>query len=188
MGELTRRLRAYAAGDRSVEERLIEDVYPMLRRHAQVLLARESRVVLVPTELANEAYLRIFRGGTIDWQDSAHFRAIAALTLRRILANWARDHGRAKRGDGVPTISLDQMTTLPAVSDEAPDLLDLDQALLRLAEVDPSAARVVELRFFGGLDTKDLARCCNLSPATVGRRWRFARAWLRRYLEAEEDA
>lgn len=187
IGELTQRLRAYAEGDRSVEERLIEDVYPLLRQHARSLLAREPAAALVPTELANEAYLRIFRGGAIDWRDSTHFRAIAAITLRRILAGLARDRQRQKRGGGALTISLEQLDLAPAAeaSAEGDELLALEGALEALAEVDASAARVVELRFFGGLAMDEVALCSGLSVATAGRRWRFARAWLRRRLASE---
>ena len=187
MGELTQRLRAYARGDRSVEERLVEDVYPVLRRHARRLLARDPGAALVPTELANEAYLRIFRGQTIDWRDSMHFRAIAALTLRRILAGMARDRQRQKRGGGALTLSLDHLELTPVTKSagDEEDLLAVEAALQGLAEVDPSAARVVELRFFGGLNMDEVALCSGLSVATAGRRWRFARAWLRRRLSAD---
>lgn len=184
LGELTRRLRAYARGEEGVEARLIDDVYPLLRRHARRLLAREPRKILAPTELANEAYLKIFRGAEIDWQDSAHFRAIAALTLRRILAGLARERGRQKRGSGALTVSLQELDLQPAAAAPDTSVLDLEDGLTELAELDPSAARIVELRFYGGLNVEEVAACCDLSAATVGRRWRFARAWLRRHLEA----
>lgn len=186
IGEVTQRLRAYAAGDRKVEDRLIEDVYPVLRQAARRLLAREPGAVLVPTELANEAYLRIFRGAEIAWRDSTHFRAIAALTVRRILAGMGRERQRQKRGGGALTVSLQDFdgVSQASPSTDACDVLAIEQALVTLAEVDASAARIVELRFFGGLNMDEVALCCDLSSATAGRRWRFARAWLRRNLEA----
>lgn len=184
VGEITRRLQAYAAGDHSVEDRLVEDVYPVLRQYAQRVLKQRPEAPLVPTELANEAYLRIFHGAPVDWQDSAHFRAIAALTLRRILGGMARNRRRLKRGGEMPTVSLDHLELAKAASTQSKvDLLDLELALESLAEVDASAARIVALRFFGGLSMDEVAVCCDLSSATAGRRWRFARAWLRRNMQ-----
>ncbi len=176
-GELTRLLRQWADGDGGVEERLAEAIYPLLHRLAARQLQCEGNQALATTELAHEAYLDLFRGRAgIDWRDRQHFFALAARVIRRIVVDFARARRSQKRGGFAVRRDLDGSE--PAAVQRTEDMLALDQALDALAEFEPEAARVTELRFYGGMNAEEIAEVCNISTATVGRRWRFARAWL----------
>jgi RNA polymerase sigma factor (TIGR02999 family) len=182
MEPITALLARLRAGDRSVEGELIERVYPDLHRLAQYHLRHERPgATLQPTALINEAYIRIVGGKPVTWQDRAHFIALAARKMRQILVDHARARGAGKRGPGWTKITLDRAAELAHAHGE--DLLDLDAALVRLESVDPHAAMVVELRFFGGLSERESAEALRVTRSDIRRTWEFARAWLFRELE-----
>lgn len=182
--EVTRLLRAWSRGDQAAAERLIPIVYGELRRQAAYYLRRERREhTLQPTGLVHEAYLRLVEQRRPDWQNRAQFFGVAAQMMRRILVDHARRHGAGKRGGSSCRVSLDEAAEAPAR--EAPrdlDLVALEDALQELGGLDPDKARLVELRFFGGLDIDDTAQVLGVSASTVSREWRMARAWLYRRL------
>lgn len=158
---------------------LLPVVYQELRRLAAAYIRRERPGhTLQPTALVHEAYLRLMKDRPDRWQNRAHFCAIAARAMRQILIERARARGAQKRGGGGPRVTLEEAL----VAGEAPsvDLLALDEALQRLAALDPMHARLVELRFFGGLTVEETAEALDMSPATVKRHWSAARAWLAR--------
>ena len=177
--DLTVLLRAWSAGDGEAGDKLIALVYEELRRQASRYFARErGGHTLRPTALVNEAYLRLARQRRVVWQDRAHFFAVAATVMRRLLVDYARQHGAAKRGAWSHTVSLDdgEQVSVSAVPDL--DIIAVNDALEELAEVDPLRARMIELRFFAGLTTDETAEALGVSSATVTRGWRLARAWL----------
>ena len=154
-------------------------VYNELRRLAQRYLQRERPDhTLQATALVHEAYLRLVDQRQAQWQNRAHFFGLAAQMMRRILVDHARHHHAAKRGGAEPKLSLDEAVWVSA--EHATDLTALDDALTRLAVLDPQQSRLVELRFFGGLTIDETAEVLGVSPATVKREWRLARAWLYR--------
>ena len=162
---------------------LLPIVYQELRRLAASYLRRERPgQTLQPTALVHEAYLRLLKDDPARWQNRAHFCAIAAHSMRQILIERARARGAQKRGGGaLARVTLDE--GLIAGAAQSIDLVALDEALERLAAIDPEQARLVELRFFGGLTVEETADAMNISPATVKRHWSVARAWLARELE-----
>jgi RNA polymerase sigma-70 factor (ECF subfamily) len=164
---------------------LLPIVYQELRRVAAGYLRRERPgQTLQATALVHEAYLRLLREQQVSWQNRAHFCAIAANSMRQILVERARARNAAKRGGGLHRITLDDAVS-PAQMDEAAiDIDALDQALTRLATLDPQQARLVELRYFGGLTIEETAEVLGVSPATVKRSWVVAKAWLRKELDA----
>ena len=168
--------------DRQSLDSLLPLVYKELRRLAAGYLRREKPgQTLQPTALVHEAYLRLMKDRPDRWQNRAHFCAIAAHSMRQILIERARARGAAKRGGARPRVTLDE--ALIAGEDRSIDLLALDEALERLAALDPEQARLVELRFFGGLTVEETAEAMDISPATVKRHWTIAKAWLTRELE-----
>jgi RNA polymerase sigma factor (TIGR02999 family) len=178
--DITGLLQAWKAGDRSVEEALIRSVYPNLRSLAQAQLGRMGpQHTFQATEVVHEAFERLQKQQHVDWQDRAHFMAICATVLRRVLIDHLRSRDRQKRGGGYETVAFDlgMEQALPATSSGL-DWIELDEALKALEAVDAPAARVVELRAFGGLEVEEVAAAMSSSTATVGRQWRFARAWL----------
>src|SRR5215813_723142 len=136
--------------------------------------------ILQTTALVNEAYLRLIDWKNVQWQNRAHFFAVSAQLMRRILVDFARSRRYAKRGAGLPPLALDDVVLIPG--EKSADLVALDEALTLLAELDARQSRVVELRFFGGLTVEETAEVLKVSPATVRRDWNIARAWLRREL------
>lgn len=176
-GEITRLLHELKRGDKEAEERLISLVYGELRRIARLHLRHESPDhSLQPTALVHEAYFRLTGTREIDWRDRAHFFAVSATIMRRILVDHARNRRASKRGDGWDPVSLDQ-AVLP-VPERAPDLIALDQALTRLASLDERQSRIVEMRFFAGMNEEETGKALGISPRTVKRDWRIAKAWL----------
>ena len=162
---------------------LLPAVYQELRRLAASYLRREKPgQTLQPTALVNEAYLRLLKDRPDRWQNRAHFCAIAAHSMRQILIERARARHALKRGGVRARVTLDE--ALVAGGDRSIDLVALDEALERLAQLDPDQARLIELRFFGGLTIEETAEAMDISPATVKRHWTVARAWLARELEA----
>jgi RNA polymerase sigma factor (TIGR02999 family) len=165
-------------------ERLLPIVYAELRRLAASYLRRERPGhTLQPTALVHEAYVRLIDQRQIDWSNRAQFMGLAAVMMRRVLVNHARDRVAGKRGGGAEHVPL----TLAGAAIGAPeiDLLDLHDALDRLAASDPRKAQIVELKFFAGLTTEEIAAMLEVSTATVERDWKFARAWLYRAVSGE---
>jgi len=179
-GEVTRLLEALRGGERDAESRLLALLYDELRRLARSYLRRERPDhTLQATALVNEAYLRM-AGASAPAKNRAHFFGIAAQVMRRILVDHARAHSAGKRGDGVPRLPLDEAVLVAHA--ESQQLVDLDEALSRLAKFDARQARIVELRFFAGLSVEETADVLDCAARTVNREWRMARAWLRREL------
>jgi RNA polymerase sigma factor (TIGR02999 family) len=170
------------AGDRAASGELFEVVYAELRQIADRFLAREGPgQTLQPTDMVHEAYLRLTGGAEPRFENRAHFFGSAARAIRRILIDRARARRRQRRGGGERPLPLEAAAEV-GVDGPALDVLALDDALERLAALDPDKARVVELRFFGGLSSEETAAALGTSPSTVARDWRFARAWLHREL------
>ena len=182
--EVTQLLKAWGAGDEEALEKLTPLVYRQLHQIAQRYMAGErSGHMLQATALVNEAYLRLVDCGKVNWQDRAHFFAVSAQLMRRILIDFARSRGYLKRGGAMAHISLEEV---PSVCNE-PDvnLVALDGALKALSAVDERKGKVVELKFFGGLNVEETAEVLGISSDTVIRDWRLAKMWLLRELSRE---
>jgi RNA polymerase sigma factor (TIGR02999 family) len=174
---LTQALVDWRNGDQDAGNRLFAAAYQELRRLAAWDLERERRGhTLQATALVNELYLKLFGGEPVDWRNRAHFFAVAAQQIRRLLVDYARAGLAEKRGGDRVKLSLTEVKGLAAPSEQA--LLDLDAALRRLETLDPRAARIVELRYFGGATEQETAEAMDVSVATVKRDWNFARTWL----------
>jgi RNA polymerase sigma factor (TIGR02999 family) len=182
-GDVTRLLDELTEGRHEVLPSLLPLIYDELRKLAGYHLARERpNHTLQATALVHEAYLRLVDQTDVRWQNRAHFMAVAAQAMRRVLVDHARSRQAAKRGGGDAPLYLDEVTA--AIEAPTVDVLGVDAALTRLAEYDPRQVKVVELRFFGGLSVEETADVLGISTATVKREWSFARAWLRRELGA----
>ena len=182
--EITSLLKAWTGGDEEALDKLTPLVYRQLHKIAQRYMAGErSGHMLQTTALVNEAYLRLVDCGKVNWQDRAHFFAVSAQLMRRILIDFARSRGYLKRGGAVAHISLDEA---PSVCNE-PDvnLVALDDALKALSAIDERKSKVVELKFFGGLSVEETAEVLRVSSDTVVRDWRLAKTWLFRELSRE---
>ena len=183
--EFTRMLRDAGEGDHAAADRLLPVVYDELRRLAESHLRRERPDhTLQATALVHEAYLRMVDQRAVEWRGQAHFFALAAQAIRRVLIDHARKHRSAKRGADRKKFSLDESLTL-SNEETATSLVALDEALHRFAQRQPDRARVVELRFFGGLTIEDTARTMGVTTRTVERHWQYARAWLYRDITGE---
>jgi len=185
--DITGLLMAWRAGDEGALNDLLPIVYGELRRQARHVLRREvAGHTLQPTALVHEAYLRLIDQRRAHWESRTQFFAVAAQMMRRILVDHARTRRRAKRGGGATQVTLPDVSAGegPRADGDAMrvDTLDLDEALTRFAVLDPNKARLVELRYFAGLSIPESAAALGVSPATVGREWAVARAWLRREL------
>jgi RNA polymerase sigma-70 factor, ECF subfamily len=182
LSEITGLLVDWSNGDQAALGRLLPLVETELRRLAHSYMRRENPDhTLQTTALVNEAYLKLIDQNKTHWQNRAHFFAIAATIMRRILLNYARDQHRQKRGGKAVQVSLSEASTLCVEKPE--ELIALDEALERLAAVDERKSRVVELRYFGGLDIEEVAEVLKVSSITVMRDWKFAKAWLYREIE-----
>jgi RNA polymerase sigma factor (TIGR02999 family) len=179
--EITQLLLAWGDGDESALAALTPLVYRELRRRAHRYMGGEcAGHTLQTTALVNEAYLRLVNSQNVRWQNRAHFFAVSAQLMRRILVDCARSRGYRKRGGGARHVELDEAAV---VSDErGAEMVALDEALKSLAELDPRQSRVVELRYFGGLGDAEIAEVLKVSVGTVRRDWTLARAWLNREL------
>ena len=176
-GSATQLLIAWTAGDQGARERMLPVVYDELRRLAASYLRRErTGHTLQPTALVHEAYMRLIDQQRVDWTNRAQFVGMAAVMMRRILVNHARDRHAAKRGGGAEHVPL-TVAVEPSGGAEV-DVLDLHDALEQLASLDERKSHIVELKFFGGLSTEEIAATLGLSRATIEREWKFARAWL----------
>jgi RNA polymerase sigma factor (TIGR02999 family) len=181
--DVTEVLEAVGRGEEAAAERLLALVYEELRQMARHRMARErTGRTLQPTALVHEAYLRLFADSSPGWENRAHFFAAAAEAMRRILIDRARRRLAQKRGGQRQRVTFDEQA---AVTEPPPEvMLALDEALSKLAGIDPPMARVVELRYFGGLTVAETAAALRLSPRTVDRLWTAARAWLEREIDA----
>ena len=171
-------LRAWSDGDQDALQALTPIVYKELHLLARRYLRRErTGHSLQATALVNEAYMRLADYTRMQWQDRAHFFAVSAQVMRRILVDHARRHN-VKRGRGVQHVSLEDVAVVAAGEDAETDLVALDEALIGLTRIDPRKAQIVEMRFFGGLTVEEIGGVLKVSPGTVKRDWRAAKAWL----------
>ena len=184
--DLTQLLAAARDGDHRAADRLLPHVYDELKALAGALMREErSEHTLQATALVHEAYLKLVDQTRVQWRDRAHFFAVAAQAMRRVLVDHARTRRRAKRrGERVRLVLQDE---LMASYDRQVDLIALDEALAQLASSQPEHARIVEMRFFAGLTVDEVAAVLDVTTRTVERKWRFARAWLRQALSGEAD-
>ena len=179
--EITNLLKAWSAGDPAALDQLSKQVYDELRRMARRHMKGERRdITLQTTALVHEVYLRLVDVTKVEWQQRAQFFAIAAQMMRRILVDAARERASHKRGGGVVHVNLDETAVMGPERHRS--MVALDDALAAFAEVAPRQAKVVELRYFGGLQEEEIVEVLKISPRTVRRDWDFARAWLSREL------
>jgi RNA polymerase sigma factor (TIGR02999 family) len=182
---ITELLRDWGAGDQSALDRIIELAYPELRKIAQRCLGGERpKHTLQATALVHEAYLRLIDIRRVQWQDRAHFFAVGARMMRRILVDYARTRGYAKRGGRAHQVNFDEALVVSSELD--PELVRLDDALQELSRFDSRKAQVVEMRYFGGLTADEIASVLGISPQSVHRDWSLAKAWLVREMTHEE--
>lgn len=175
--DVTQLLVEWSKGDKEALDKLMPLIHAELRRLAHHYMSRErGDHTLQTTALVNEAYLRLVNRKEVQWQNRTHFFAIAATLMRNILVDHARSHAYAKRGGGAHKIDLNE--ALVASQQRAAEVVALDDALTRLAVIDPQQSRIVELRFFGGLTIEETADVLDISPATIKREWKTAKAWL----------
>jgi len=183
--EVTQLLKAWGHGDEGALGRLIPLVQQELHRFAHCYMSREKPGhTLQTTALVNEVYLRLVDSAQVSWQDRAHFFAIAARMMRRILTDFARSRNYQKRGGAVLHVSFDEALAVSKERDS--EIVAIDEALAALAAVDARKSQVVELRFFGGLSVEETAEVLKVSPETVKRDWRFAKSWLHRVLSRDK--
>lgn len=194
--DVTTLLQRWSEGDRTALDRLLPLIHTELRRiAAQQLSGERAGHTLVPTALVNELFLKLVDQRRAAWDNRAHFFAVAAQLMRRILVDYARSRQADKRGGSVTVLSLDDLADDDPArhdadmrGDAAADVLAVDQALERLTLLDPDQARIVELRFFAGLTVEETAHVLQRSPRTVKREWRLARAWLHRELSGDRPS
>ena len=176
-GEVTQLLRKWSGGDEKALDQLVPVVYKELRRLAHYHLAHEADGhTLQSTALVHEVYLRLCAQDEPQWENRAHFFAVAARMMRRILVDQARRRLAGKRGGKAPRVNLDEVPDLS--SSRAGELIALDEGMTELAKIDSRKVQVIELRFFGGLSVEEIAEVLKISPPTVRRDWKLARAWL----------
>ena len=176
---VTQMLKEWSDGNTQVLDNLMPLVYDELRRQASRFLRKErSNHTLQTTALIHEAYLKLIDQKSVEWQNRAHFFAIASTAMRRILVDYARTRNRERRGGSAENLPLDEAFQISS-NEKSIDLVALDEALTRLAQFDERQARIVELRYFSGLDNDETAAVLGVSNATVRRDWNFAKAWLR---------
>jgi len=183
--EMTRLLVAWGEGDADALHMLLPLVHQELHRLAHRYMSRESAGHTLETSaLVNEAYLRLVDQKQVRWQNRAHFFGIAAHIMRRILVDHARSRNYQKRGGSAGRVAIDE--TMVVSAERTAEVIALDEALVRLAEVDPRKSQLVELRFFGGLSIEEAAEVLKVSPGTIMRDWTLAKAWLRREITGSE--
>ena len=184
--DITVLLHRFQQGDAAAQDQLVNAVQGELRLIASRYMRREKAGhTLQTTALVNEAYLKLINIKAASWQDRAHFFAVAAQIMRRILVDHARHHIAGKRGGGLEALPLDEALVFSV--EKSSQLVNLDEALKLLEAKDPRASQVIELRFFGGLSVEESAEVLKISPRTVRREWTFARAWLREQLGLGHD-
>ena len=184
--DVTQLLRAWSEGDQLALEKLTPLVYQELHRRAHRQMAQERPgQILQTTAIVNEIYVQLIDLRGVSWRDRAHFFALASRLIRHVLIDAARSKGSLKRGAGSPHVALDENMLVSA--EPLADIVALDEALTALGAVDQRKSQVVELRFFGGLGIEETAEVLKVSPETVKRDWRLAKAWLRRELRHYSD-
>lgn len=184
--EITDLLRAWNEGASDALDRLLPMIYQTLHKIAVNHMRRErTNHTLQPTELVSEAFLRLSRGVDVEWKNRAHFYGVASRAMRQILVEHARSHNRDKRGAGVTHVTLSQALNRPN-ENETLELTHLDDALKSLERFAPRQCRIVEMKFFGGLNVEEISAVLEISPATVKREWSVARKWLYRELNGKE--
>jgi RNA polymerase sigma factor (TIGR02999 family) len=178
--EITVLLKAWGGGDRAALDRLTPLIHNELHRMARLRMKHErpGNNTFQTTALVNEAYLRLVDARSVEWRDRVHFFAVSATMMRRILVDAARARATGKRGGGLARINLNE--SIDALEAPGRELVVLDNALEALTQLDPRKARVIELRFFGGLSVEETAEELNLSPQSIMRDWKLAKAWLKR--------
>jgi RNA polymerase sigma factor (TIGR02999 family) len=182
MADVAALLERWQGGDKTALDEMLPEVYEELHRLARIYLSRErSDHTLQPTELVNEAYIRLVAQREVDWRNRAHFLGIAAQVIRRVLLHYAESRSAQKREGYAGRVALDEALAC-LERDATVDIMSLSAAMERLAQLDERQARIVELRVFGGLTVEEAAAVLELSPATVKRDWSVARLWLRREL------
>ena len=184
--DVTKLLVDWGNGDRAALDELTPLVYEELRRLAARYMRRENPGhTLQPSALVNEAFLRLVDQRDVRWQNRAHFFGVAAQLMRRVLIDCARKHASGKRGGGTLRVSVSEAV---GVAQQATEMIALDRALSGLAEMDPRKGQIVEMKFFGGLTTEEVAAVLGVTPRTIEREWRAAKAWLHRAVgEGEPD-
>ena len=183
--KITALLVDWSKGDETVLNELMPLIDRELRRLARYYIRNiRPGATFQTTSLINEAYIRLVEQQSVDWKNRAHFFAIAASMMRRVLLNYIRDRNRQKRGGGAIHITLSDVSAVTAVKSK--ELLALDEALIRLAELDPRKAKVVELRYFGGLSVEETAEALRIAKITVIRDWNYAKAWLAREIRNDD--
>jgi len=184
---ITQLLIDWRNGNQAALDQLMPLVYDELRRLAKLFMAKERRDHTLQTSaLINEAYLRLINQDTTNWQNRAHFFAVAAQIMRHILIDYARSCQYEKRGGGAQKVSIEEGFAF--TGERAAELVALDDALTCLATLDSRKNQIIEMRFFGGLSIEETAEVLNLSPTTVQREWRAAKAWLQRFLSSDKIA
>jgi RNA polymerase sigma factor (TIGR02999 family) len=182
--EITRLLQGWSDGDEQALAKLTPVLYKELHRMAHRYMRQERPGhTLQTTALINEAYLRLIGWKNVRWQNRAQFFGVSAQLMRKILVDFARSRNYAKRGSGARVVSLEDVPVVPR--DRARDILALDDALQRLADIDPRKSQIVELRFFGGLSLEETAEVLKVSSRTIRREWDLAKAWISRQMSAE---
>jgi len=185
--DVTHLLEELRDGNEDAVARLVPLLYSELRRMAASYLSRERRDhTLQPTAVVHEAYLRLVDQKNVHWQNRQHFFGVAAQAMRRVLVDHARSHQSLKRGGAQGKVPLE--SAMVCATDRSAELVAIDEALSRLATFDPQQARIIELRFFGGLTVEETAQVLGISPATVKRGWNVAKAWLTRELGKERGS
>ncbi len=184
--EITALLKAWSSGDQAALTRLAEEVYPELRIMARRYMKNERQVnSLQATAIVHEVYLRLVDVTKVEWRERAQFFAMAAQMMRRVLVDAARAQGAQKRGGGAHKVNFDETALLASEPERC--ILALDDALTAFAQVAPRQARVVEMRYFGGLTEEEIVEALQISPRTVRRDWDLSKAWLLRELSRNED-
>lgn len=185
--KITRLLQEWKDGDETAIDRLFPLVYNELKRQARNYLNRErSNHTLQPTALVHEVYLRLIKLNETKWDDRSHFYAISAITMRRILVDHAREFSAEKRGGGLLRVTFENLQVANEM--KSAQLLDLDEALDKLAKIEARKARVVEMIYFGGLNQKEIAEVLQVTEKTVQRDWTFAKLWLYRELKLKAES
>ena len=178
---ITQILQSWNDGDEEAKELLLPFVYDELKKQARYLMSKErSNHTLQPTALVHEAFMKLSEQSSIEWKNRSHFYGIASRLMRQILVDHARLHAADKRGNNAVHFSIDDVQ-IP-IEERASSILAIDEVLRRLAELDEQQARVVEMRFFGGMNDDEIAEALNISRRTVGREWQSAKLWLFREL------
>jgi RNA polymerase sigma factor (TIGR02999 family) len=185
-GEITRLLADWSGGDQAALDKLLPLVYDELRRMASGYMQHErGDHLLQTTALVHEAYLRMVGQQNVSYETRAHFFAVAAQVMRHILVDYARGRNRAKRGEGVPAMELSEVAVFS--DDRAEELIALNSALEKLSAMDARKGKVFEMRYFAGMSVEETAEALRVSPVTVARDWRMAKAWLRREIAPGQE-